>query len=241
MVKLQTNFGVIALELDPERAPETVKNFLAYVESGFYSNTVFHRVIDGFMVQGGGFEPGMRQKPTRGTIKNEAGNGLKNDCYTIAMADLRPAFSLEPVFHQRQGQRLPESHGAQLPGMGLLRVRQGRPRPGHRRQNQARKDRQPRGTRRRSGRGRLHREGGGRVGEEWRSFSSPTSTSRAAGRGSIRSFSGFSASAPSRPRISTSSATCSSTGRATTTSGILSTRRSSRPLPNAPAAARASS
>ena len=86
MVKLQTNFGVIALELDPERAPETVKNFLAYVESGFYSNTVFHRVIDGFMVQGGGFEPGMRQKPTRGTIKNEAGNGLKNDCYTIAMA-----------------------------------------------------------------------------------------------------------------------------------------------------------
>ena len=86
MVKLQTNFGVIALDLDPERAPETVKNFLAYVESGFYSNTVFHRVIDGFMVQGGGFEPGMRQKPTRGTIKNEAGNGLKNDSYTIAMA-----------------------------------------------------------------------------------------------------------------------------------------------------------
>src|SRR5438309_2531710 len=86
MVKLHTNFGVIALELDPGRAPETVKNFLAYVESGFYSNTVFHRVIDGFMVQGGGFEPGMRQKPTRGTIKNEAGNGLKNDCYTIAMA-----------------------------------------------------------------------------------------------------------------------------------------------------------
>ena len=86
MVKLHTNFGVIALELEPERAPETVKNFLAYVESGFYSNTVFHRVIDGFMVQGGGFEPGMRQKPTQKTIKNEAGNGLKNDRYTIAMA-----------------------------------------------------------------------------------------------------------------------------------------------------------
>ena len=86
MVKLQTNFGVIALELDTGRAPETVKNFLDYVQAGFYSNTVFHRVIDGFMVQGGGFEPGMRQKPTRGTIKNEAGNGLKNDCYTIAMA-----------------------------------------------------------------------------------------------------------------------------------------------------------
>src|SRR5712664_3400037 len=86
MVKLQTNFGVIAIELDAGRAPETAKNFLAYVESGFYSNTVFHRVIDGFMVQGGGFEPGMRQKPTRGQIKNEAGNGLKNDRYTVAMA-----------------------------------------------------------------------------------------------------------------------------------------------------------
>ena len=86
MVRLHTNFGIIALDLDAERAPETVKNFLAYVESGFYSKTVFHRVIDGFMVQGGGFEPGMRQKPTRGTIKNEASNGLKNDRYTIAMA-----------------------------------------------------------------------------------------------------------------------------------------------------------
>src|SRR5258705_367011 len=86
MVKLHTNFGIIALELEPERAPETVKNFLAYVESGFYSNTVFHRVIDGFMIQGGGFEPGMRQKPTRDPIKNEADNGLKNDRYTIAMA-----------------------------------------------------------------------------------------------------------------------------------------------------------
>ena len=86
MVRLQTNLGVIAIELEPERAPETVKNFLAYVESGFYSNTVFHRVIDGFMVQGGGFEPGMRQKPTQKTIDNEAGNGLKNDRYTIAMA-----------------------------------------------------------------------------------------------------------------------------------------------------------
>jgi len=86
MVKLQTNFGIIGLELDIGRAPETVKNFLDYVQAGFYSNTVFHRVIDGFMIQGGGFEPGMRQKPTRGTIKNEAGNGLKNDRYTIAMA-----------------------------------------------------------------------------------------------------------------------------------------------------------
>ena len=86
MVRLHTNFGVIDLELDPERAPETARNFLAYVEPGFYSNTVFHRVIDGFMIQGGGFEPGMRQKPTRSPIKNEAGNALKNGRYTIAMA-----------------------------------------------------------------------------------------------------------------------------------------------------------
>jgi peptidyl-prolyl cis-trans isomerase B (cyclophilin B) len=86
MIKLHTNHGVIALELDSERAPETAKNFLAYVEAGFYSNTVFHRVIDGFMIQGGGFEPGMRQKSTRGPIKNEADNGLKNDRYTVAMA-----------------------------------------------------------------------------------------------------------------------------------------------------------
>ena len=86
MVKLHTNHGVIAIELDAARAPETAKNFLAYVEAGFYSNTVFHRVIDGFMIQGGGFEPGMRQKATRAPIKNEAGNGLKNDRYTVAMA-----------------------------------------------------------------------------------------------------------------------------------------------------------
>jgi peptidyl-prolyl cis-trans isomerase B (cyclophilin B) len=86
MIKLQTNFGVIALELDTGRAPETVKNFLEYVGSGFYSNTVFHRVIEGFMIQGGGFEPGMRQKPTRSSVKNEADNGLKNERYTIAMA-----------------------------------------------------------------------------------------------------------------------------------------------------------
>ena len=86
MVKLHTNFGTIALELDAERAPETAKNFLGYVNSGFYSNTVFHRVIDGFMIQGGGFEPGMRQKTTRATIKNEADNGLANETYTIAMA-----------------------------------------------------------------------------------------------------------------------------------------------------------
>lgn len=86
MIKLHTNFGVIALELDAEKAPETTKNFIAYVEAGHYDNTVFHRVIDGFMIQGGGFEPGMKQKPCKAPIKNEADNGLKNDAYTIAMA-----------------------------------------------------------------------------------------------------------------------------------------------------------
>jgi peptidyl-prolyl cis-trans isomerase B (cyclophilin B) len=86
MVKLHTTLGVITLELDEAKAPITVKNFLEYVNSGFYSNTIFHRVIDGFMLQGGGFEPGMKQKSTRAPIKNEADNGLKNLAYTVAMA-----------------------------------------------------------------------------------------------------------------------------------------------------------
>jgi peptidyl-prolyl cis-trans isomerase B (cyclophilin B) len=86
MVKLQTNHGAVTIELDAERAPDTVANFLRYVKSGHFDNTVFHRVIDGFMIQGGGFEPGMKQKPVDAPIKNEANNGLKNDAYTVAMA-----------------------------------------------------------------------------------------------------------------------------------------------------------
>lgn len=86
MVKLHTNHGTITLELEDEKSPLTVKNFLEYVNSGFYDNTIFHRVIDGFMIQGGGFEPGMKQKTTRAPIQNEAANGLKNDIYTVAMA-----------------------------------------------------------------------------------------------------------------------------------------------------------
>ena len=85
-VKLSTTLGEITLELDAEKAPETVKNFLAYVEAGHYNNTVFHRVIDGFMIQCGGFEPGMKQKSCEAPIKNEAANGLKNVAGTIAMA-----------------------------------------------------------------------------------------------------------------------------------------------------------
>jgi peptidyl-prolyl cis-trans isomerase B (cyclophilin B) len=86
MVKLHTNFGVIGIDLDEEKAPQTVANFLEYVKSGFFDNTVFHRVIDGFMIQGGGFEPGMKQKATNAAVKNEANNGLKNEKYTVAMA-----------------------------------------------------------------------------------------------------------------------------------------------------------
>lgn len=78
--------GVITLELDAEKAPLSTANFLAYVNKGHYNNTVFHRVIPGFMIQGGGFEPGMTQKPTDQPINNEANNGLKNDTYTVAMA-----------------------------------------------------------------------------------------------------------------------------------------------------------
>jgi peptidyl-prolyl cis-trans isomerase B (cyclophilin B) len=85
-VLLTTNHGAIKLELDAEKAPKTVENFLSYVRDGHYNGTIFHRVIDGFMIQGGGFEPGMKQKPTKDPIDNEAKNGLKNEAYTIAMA-----------------------------------------------------------------------------------------------------------------------------------------------------------
>lgn len=86
MVRLHTNHGVIGIELDAQKAPESAANFLEYVKSGFFDNTIFHRVIDDFMIQGGGFEPGMKQKATRSPVKNEADNGLKNDKYTVAMA-----------------------------------------------------------------------------------------------------------------------------------------------------------
>ena len=85
-VKLQTNQGDMVITLDAAKAPKTVENFLTYVKEGFYNGTVFHRVIDGFMIQGGGFEPGMKQKQTHAPIENEANNGLKNDKYTLAMA-----------------------------------------------------------------------------------------------------------------------------------------------------------
>jgi peptidyl-prolyl cis-trans isomerase B (cyclophilin B) len=85
-VILTTNHGKIKIELDAEKAPKSVENFLAYVNAGHYNGTIFHRVIPGFMVQGGGFEPGMKQKPTNDPVENEAKNGLKNEPYTLAMA-----------------------------------------------------------------------------------------------------------------------------------------------------------
>jgi len=86
MVILHTNHGDITIELDAEHAPVTVANFLDYVKAGHFDNTLFHRVIDGFMIQGGGFTRGMQQKPVKKPIENEARNGLKNDRYTVAMA-----------------------------------------------------------------------------------------------------------------------------------------------------------
>jgi peptidyl-prolyl cis-trans isomerase B (cyclophilin B) len=92
------NHGVITLELDEAKAPKSVANFLAYVKKGHYDNTIFHRVIPGFMVQGGGFEPGMQQKPTDAPVENEANNGLKNDNYTVAMARTQAPHSATAQF-----------------------------------------------------------------------------------------------------------------------------------------------
>lgn len=86
MITLHTNFGDIVIELNPEKAPKTCANFLSYARDGFYEGTIFHRVIDGFMVQGGGFDKNMQQKPVKAPIENEADNGLKNEKYTLAMA-----------------------------------------------------------------------------------------------------------------------------------------------------------
>ncbi|MBN3853082.1 MULTISPECIES: peptidylprolyl isomerase [unclassified Paraburkholderia] len=98
MVELHTNHGVIKLELNAEKAPKTVANFLEYVKSGHYDGTVFHRVIDGFMIQGGGFEAGMKQKPTQAPIDNEANNGLKNVQGSIAMARTNDPHSASAQF-----------------------------------------------------------------------------------------------------------------------------------------------
>jgi peptidyl-prolyl cis-trans isomerase B (cyclophilin B) len=97
-VQMETSAGALKIELDDASAPNTVANFLAYVNKGHYDGTVFHRIIKGFMVQGGGFEPGMKQKPTDKPIANEANNGLKNKRYTLAMARTNDPHSASAQF-----------------------------------------------------------------------------------------------------------------------------------------------
>ena len=98
MVEMKTNQGTLVIELYPEKAPKTVENFLQYVKDGFYAGTIFHRVIDGFMIQGGGFDSGMKQKDTRAPIENEAKNGLKNEPGTLAMARTQNPHSASAQF-----------------------------------------------------------------------------------------------------------------------------------------------
>jgi peptidyl-prolyl cis-trans isomerase B (cyclophilin B) len=98
MIKLHTNHGEITIDLDNEKAPITVQNFIDYVNSGHFDNTIFHRVINDFMIQGGGFESGMNQKKTRSPIHNEADNGLKNYAYTVAMARTSDVHSASAQF-----------------------------------------------------------------------------------------------------------------------------------------------
>ena len=98
MIKLHTSHGEITLDLNNEKAPITTQNFIDYVNSGHFDNTIFHRVINDFMIQGGGFESGMSQKEARAPIQNEAANGLKNDAYTVAMARTSDAHSASAQF-----------------------------------------------------------------------------------------------------------------------------------------------
>ena len=98
MIRMQTNHGAIVIELDAQKAPKTVANFIAYAKAGFYDGTIFHRVIGGFMIQGGGFGPGMKQKPTQAPIENEAVNGLRNNRGTIAMARTNDPYSATAQF-----------------------------------------------------------------------------------------------------------------------------------------------
>lgn len=119
VVKLETSMGDIVLELYPEKAPDTVANFLQYVKDGFYNGTIFHRVINGFMIQGGGFDANMKQKATRAPIKNEADNGLANDTYTIAMARTQdPNSATAQFFINVANNKMLNHRDKSLPGWG---------------------------------------------------------------------------------------------------------------------------
>jgi len=115
MVKLETSMGEIVLELYPDKAPATVANFLQYVKDGFYNGAIFHRVIPTFMIQGGGFDASMNQKPTRTPIQNEADNGLANDVYTIAMARTSDPHSATAQFFINVNHNRPLNHTAKTP------------------------------------------------------------------------------------------------------------------------------
>ena len=112
LVKLETSLGDIIVELYPEKAPVTVANFLQYVKGGFYDGTIFHRVIPTFMIQGGGFDANMNEKPTKAPIKNEADNGLTNDRYTIAMARTADPNSASAQFFINVADNQPLNHTA---------------------------------------------------------------------------------------------------------------------------------
>ena len=140
-VKIETSMGDIVVELNPAKAPKTVSNFLYYVKSGFYNNTIFHRVINGFMIQGGGHTADMQEKAnSRKPVVNEAGNGLKNDAYTIAMARTNDPDSA--TAHQCGEQRLPEPQERNAVRLRLCRVRQGHSGAGRRGPHQERIHRQ---------------------------------------------------------------------------------------------------
>ena len=153
VVNCTTSAGDIRIELDDEKAPPAVANFLAYVRKGHYDGTVFHRVIKGFMIQGGGFEPGMKQKPTDAPIQNEANNGLKNDHYTLAMArTTAPHSATRAVLHQHRRTTASSTSSREIAaGLGLCRVRQGRRRHGRGRRDREGQDRPQGHARRRAG------------------------------------------------------------------------------------------
>jgi peptidyl-prolyl cis-trans isomerase B (cyclophilin B) len=115
-VELETSLGKIVIELDPEKAPKTVENFLGYVKSGFYDGTIFHRVIPGFMIQGGGFTPDMQQKKTQPPIANEADNGLKNKRGTLSMARTNDPMSATSQFFINVNDNRPLDFTAKTPG-----------------------------------------------------------------------------------------------------------------------------
>ena len=153
-------YGVVTLELDQDKAPKTVANFLDYVNKGHYNNTIFHRVIPGFMVQGGGFEPGMKEKPTGAPVENEANNGLKNDNYTVAMARTQAPHSASAQFFINVADNQFLNHTApERAGLGLRGVRQGRRRHRRGRPHQGRQDRPQGLPRRRADAGRGDRKG----------------------------------------------------------------------------------